>query len=140
MKKQTVMFLALALLALVAAGCGGGVLAGGSPAISFDVPALELGDVVNGDVVTREVVVNNTGDGPLVVERVTTSCGCTSAALDPMTIPAGGSGVLTISFDSGAHGPDLTGPIMRKVHLMSNDPAQPESSVEVRANILSPEG
>jgi hypothetical protein len=56
-----------------------------------------------------------------------------------MIIPAGGTANLHIEFDSGAHGPDLTGQIMRQVILISNDPEQNEATVELVANILPPE-
>jgi hypothetical protein len=73
-------------------------------------------------------------------ETVTTTCGCTTATLNPMSIPVGGTATLHIEFDSGAHGPELTGQIMRQVILISNDPEQPEATVELVANILPPEG
>ncbi|MBK8909193.1 MAG: DUF1573 domain-containing protein [Rhodospirillales bacterium] len=121
------------------AACGGGAAAGGSPRLALEEMTLALGDVPNGKIVEREVTVRNEGDAPLVVERITTSCGCTTAALEPMTIAPGASGVLTIAFDSGAHGPGLRGPIMRDVRLISNDPALPEAVVAVTANIGPPE-
>jgi hypothetical protein len=127
------------LLPLVAAACGGAAEASGEPAIQFDPAALELGDVPNGQIVERDVVVRNTGGAPLTVESVTTSCGCTTATLEPMTIPPGATGALHVAFDSGAHGPDLRGPLMRQVMLATNDPARPEAVVELTATITPPE-
>lgn len=124
--------LILLFLTLLAAGC-----AGKQPQISLD-HSLELGDVVNGEVVVREVTVRNTGEADLTVEAVSTSCGCTSATLEPMTIPAGGSGVLTVELDSGAHGPDLTGELIRQVFIASNDADHSEAVLEIRVNILPP--
>ena len=112
---------------------------GGQPQILVTENNLELGDVVNGEVITREVSVQNNGQADLIIEAVTTSCGCTQATLEPMTIPAGSSGTLSIEFDSGAHGPELTGPFMRQVFIASNDPQQPEVVVELATNILPPD-
>lgn len=112
----------------------------GKPAISVTDSLLALGDVVNGDVITREVSVQNNGQADLIIDTVTTSCGCTQATIEPLTIPAGSSGTLSISFDSGAHGPALTGPLVRQVFITSNDPQQPEITVELTANILPPAG
>lgn len=109
---------------------------GGQPQISVADNNLELGDVVNGDVIRREVSVQNNGQADLIIEAVTTSCGCTQATVEPMTIPAGGNGTLHIEFDSGAHGPELTGPLIRQVFIASNDPQRPEVIVELAANIL----
>ncbi len=110
------------------------------PQISLEMSEFDFEDVVNGEIVTKDVVVTNSGQSDLVVETVTTTCGCTTATLNPMSIPAGGTATLHIEFDSGAHGPELTGQIMRQVILISNDPEQPEATVELVANILPPEG
>ena len=125
------------------AACGGAEAgdseaAGGVPAIALSEQTLDLGDMPNGEIAEREVVVRNDGDAPLVVSTITTSCGCTTAALEPMTIAPGASGTLRITFDSGAHGPDLRGPLMREVMIASNDPVIPAAVVEVAANILAP--
>ena len=120
------------------AACGGGAR-GGAPVIALEAQTLELGDLPNGEIVERAVAVRNDGDAPLVVDTVTTSCGCTTAALEPMTLAPGESGVLRIAFDSGAHGPDLRGPLMREVTLSSNDPVAPDTKLTLAATILPPE-
>lgn len=112
--------------------------AAAAPRLAAETTLLQLGEVVNGVVVERDMAIRNGGDAPLVVEQVLTTCGCTTAALEPMTLAPGESGNLHIAFDSGAHGPELTGPIMRRVILVSNDPTQPEAIVEVQATILPP--
>ena len=110
--------------------------AAGAPHLSAESTLLDLGEVVNGVVVEREIAISNIGDAPLVVEDVLTTCGCTTAELEPMTLAPGEAGVLRVAFDSGAHGPELTGPVMRRVILVSNDPAQPEANVDLQATIL----
>ena len=130
----------LLLTLILLAACGGGAAAGGNaPRIRLETAALELGEIPNGQIATREVAVRNDGDAPLVVAVVTTSCGCTTAVLEPMTIAPGASGVLRVSFDSGAHGPDLRGPLLREVTLSSNDPVAPEAKLTLAATILAPE-
>jgi hypothetical protein len=130
MLKIVTPFLVLAgLLYLVACNTG-------TSQIILETARLDLGEVVNGEVITRDVLVKNRGKRELVVEAVTTSCGCTRATLEPMTIAPGGSATLRIAFDSGAHGPELTGPLMRQVFIASNDPQQPEAVLELAANIL----
>lgn len=131
------LWLIAALLVFFAIGCGGSVQAG-APEITLETSLLKLGEMPNGEVAERQVVVTNAGNAPLVVDTVTTTCGCTTAGLSPMTIPPGESGVLTIAFDSGAHGPDLRGEIMRRVIMMTNDPTQPEAVVDLTATITEP--
>ena len=130
--------LLLTMLLLVA--CGGGAAAeGGAPSLALETATLELGEMPNGRIATREVAVRNDGNAPLLVASVTTSCGCTTAVLEPMTIAPGAAGVLRVTFDSGAHGPDLRGPLLREVTLNSNDPAAPEAKLTLAATILAPE-
>lgn len=119
------------LLALLLAGC-----ASSKPEIVLELEQYDFGDVVNGDVEKLDINVQNAGAAPLLVDSVSTSCGCTKASLDSMSIPPGGSALLHIEFDSGAHGPELTGELIRQVFINSNDPANPEVVVELSANII----
>ena len=129
-----VIFLLATLGLLLLAAC-----AGGEPQIGLETTALDLGDVPNGVVVTRDVAVRNDGETTLFIEGISTSCGCTTATLTPMQIPPGKGGVLHVAYDSGAHGPDLTGSLVRQVFINSNDPTQPEATVELTVNVTPPE-
>lgn len=135
MRKKWITVLAILVLAALLAACGPK-----QPKLVLETETFDFGDVVNGKIVSRDVMVKNEGTGSLVVEAVTTSCGCTTATLDPMTVPAGGIATLHIEFDSGAHGPDANGRVMRQVFIASNDPEQPEALVQFTANVLPPSG
>lgn len=126
----------LLLLGLIVLGYGLVACSGKDPQIEVETAAIDLGEVVNGDVVVRDVMVKNVGSADLVIDNVSTSCGCTQASLDLMTIPPGGSATLHIEFDSGAHGEELTGDLVRQVFVVSNDPQQAEAIVELTATIL----
>lgn len=128
MRKYIWLFL-LGSLLLVACG-------GGKPQINLETNELKLGDVVNGEIVSREVKVDNTGQAELVIEYISTSCGCTKATLEPMTVAPGGQATLTVTFDSGAHGPEENGELVRQVFIASNDPMQPDVVLELTANVL----
>jgi hypothetical protein len=86
-----------------------------------------------------EIPIQNTGNKELIIEAVTTSCGCTSAEVTPARIAPGGEGVLHIQYDSGAHGPEANGPVMRQIFIASNDPDQPEAELRILANVIPPE-
>ncbi len=107
----------------------------GQPSIAAEATSIDLGNVVNGEIVTSELVLSNNGDVDLVIDNIITSCTCTEATVNPMIIPAGQNGVLRIEFDSGFHGPDLTGPLIRQVFIKSNDQQQPELQVEFSVNV-----
>lgn len=124
--------IALLLLAAALAACGG------APELVLDRELLDLGQVVNGEIRTVEVPVRNAGKGTLVIEALSTSCGCTSATVDPMAIEPGQSGILHIRFDSGAHGPEANGPVTRQVFIASNDPERPEVEFRFQADVVPP--
>ena len=127
-------FLTIVLAGLFLAAC-----TSGQPEINLETTYFDFGDVVNGEILSRDIVVSNKGNEPIIAKSVSTTCGCTAANLEPMTIPVGGSANLRITFDSGAHGPELTGKITRQVYITSNDPNQPEAMVEFTANIVTEE-
>jgi hypothetical protein len=125
MRLKTILFFLL-LTGLFLAACSAK-----ESSIVLEATNLDLGHVVNGEIISREVAVRNEGQADLVIGSVTTSCGCTQATVTPMTLAPGESGVLHIEFDSGAHGPELTGQLIRQVFVTSNDPAQPEAQIEL---------
>ena len=111
----------------------------GAPDLALDQQEIDLGPVVNGEVRTFEVTLHNLGEKDLVIESVSTSCGCTQATITPSTIAPGESGLLLVQFDSGAHGPEENGPVMRQVFIASNDGDEPESEFRFTADIIKRE-
>jgi hypothetical protein len=127
------------IISLVLAGLLLAACASGQPQINLETTHFDFGDVENGEILSYDIVVSNKGTEPVIAKSVSTTCGCTTASLEPMTIPVGGSANLHITFDSGAHGPDLTGQVTRQIFITSNDPDQPEAIVEFTANIVAEE-
>jgi hypothetical protein len=123
-------FFSVLLIGLLLVACNSG-----QPNITVEATSLDLGNVINGDIVSRDLTLGNDGEADLVIDSIVTSCGCTQATVEPMTIAADQSAILHIEFDSGFHGPDLTGPLIRQVFINSNDPQQPELRVELSVNV-----
>ena len=133
-KRRAALGLALLVgLSTLLAACSSG-----EPDILLEEEQLDLGPVQNGEVRSFEVEVVNQGTGDLVIEAVSTSCGCTSARVIPTTLGPGESGSLQVTFDSGAHGPEELGPVLKQVFIASNDPDQPELEFRLTADILPP--
>jgi hypothetical protein len=82
--------------------------------------------------------VRNEGGSPLEIQKISTSCGCTQAAMETNTIPPGGSAELKVTMDPIED--DLYGELMRVIYVRSNDPEDPEVEVEFRVEIRRPEG
>lgn len=134
MRNKKIILILVAITALLMSACTSGV-----PDLVLDHEEADIGEVVNGEVRTLEIPVQNEGNAPLVIEAVSTSCGCTTAEVEPSTIGPGENGLLLVTYDSGAHGPDEVGPIMRQVFIASNDPDQPEVEFRILAEVLPPE-
>ena len=109
------------------------------PKIELEFTRFDFGNVINGEIVEQEVAVKNVGGEDLYVSEVLTTCGCTTASIEPRVIPSGGEATLQVTFDSGAHGPYLEGEVIRRVILVTNDPDHFEATVDFVANILLPE-
>lgn len=124
--------LLIGLAALAACGPAG------QPAIELEQNEIDLGRVTNGEVRTFTVEVRNTGQATLEIEAVTTSCGCTSAAVAPLEIGPGQTGMLEVTYDSGAHGPEFAGQVTRQVFVASNDPDEREVVFELHSDVVLP--
>ena len=86
------------LVLLVAAGCGGGSVEGGERGLLILPPETpqhpdlverayfhDFGHVPDGDVVQHVFRIENESDGPIDIQRVNPSCGCTVPALSYVT-------------------------------------------------------
>jgi hypothetical protein len=120
------------LLTILAAGW---LLAACSPsAPDIDVVSeFDMGSVDKGQLATTDLTVRNMGGGPLTVQSVSTSCGCTKATLSPMIVPAGGEARLHVEYNSGAHEEDL-GMIERSIFIASDDPD--EEDVQIQFTVI----
>jgi hypothetical protein len=108
----------------------------GQPDIAVSATRHDFGRVKQGKVVATEIPMRNAGKGDLKIEAVSTSCGCTTAQVQPGIIPPGGEGRLIIHYDSGAH-PDK-GQVQRHIYIASNDPDEAEVEVIITADVQPP--
>lgn len=120
----------LAVAALILAAC-----ASQDPQIVVEPAVQDLGERPQ-ERIELTYTVRNAGEALLVIEKVSTSCDCTQAELDQTEIPPGGSTRLRVSLDPVED--DLYGEIKRVIYLRSNDPENPEVSVEFNVRIQKP--
>jgi hypothetical protein len=120
--KLTVLLIGLMALAACSAG---------EPRLAV-ITDYDLGRIAKGETATAEIPVRNSGTAPLLVEAVSTSCGCTEATLSSLSIAAGEEATLRVSYDSGVHESD-EGEMERYVFIVSNDPVQPDVMIRFTA-------
>ncbi|MBD0403394.1 MULTISPECIES: DUF1573 domain-containing protein [unclassified Flammeovirga] len=93
--KKLVLALFLGLIGIVASAQD---TAG--PVITFEEKTYEFGDIHQGDVVEHTFKFSNTGDAPLVITNVTTTCGCTAPNWPKEPIKPGDQGEILVKFNS----------------------------------------
>ena len=111
----------LVLLVMVLASC-----ANTSPRIVIEPSSQELGERPQ-QFIELSYTVRNLGTSPLKIGEVTTTCGCTKAAVDQDTIPPNGETTLRVTMDPAQL--NLRGDIYRVITLSTNDPATPKAQV-----------
>lgn len=120
-------FIAVVLPVLILAGCSGS----GTPRIEVAPASYDFGQI-GSEPVSTVFNIRNEGSGPLQIDSITTSCGCTTAQLGADTIAPSQAADLTVTFDPQAH-PGSTGKFVRFVYLRTNDPQAAEVEVQITA-------
>jgi hypothetical protein len=107
-----------------------------TPQPNLDLPVLfwDWGNIPVHPPVQQTFPIQNTGDEPLLVTKVVTSCGCTVADLSSSYIPAGQRADLVVIFDPAFH--ETSGPVTRVVWVETNDPDTPLTELRMDANVL----
>jgi hypothetical protein len=109
-------------------------LEAGQPKIKFREEVWDFGKVKQGGVLAHEFVFTNVGDATLVIQKVSTTCGCTAALASNEKIVPGKEGKIEVKFDTRGYG----GLVNKLVYVDSNDPAQPRHQLQVSAEIETP--
>lgn len=91
---------------------------------------VDAGQVSRGESIAAEFVLDNHGEGDLVVRSVQPACGCTVVSFDERIAP-GASGRIRAQVDTK----DLTGAIAKSVTVLSNDPVTPRLQLTVKADV-----
>lgn len=127
------------------------------PIISLNLDSYDFGDVSqNKGVVATFFEIKNEGKNDLIINRLETSCGCTTASIVyrgeegpefgmpghglneeigdwQVVISPGGTAQLKVYYDPDVH-PDFRGSAIREVYVFSNDPIDFQKKVSVELN------
>jgi hypothetical protein len=104
------------------------------PRIAVTPAEFDFGEIGPKLAVSHVFTVTNTGGAPLDISGVSTSCGCTTAAIETTQLQPGESTALTVIFDPQAHN-GATGRFLRLVYLRSNDPQTPEAQMKLQVTV-----
>ena len=123
--KKAILFILLifAPLALSAQASG--------PMISFDMETIDYGDINKGSNGVRTFTFENTGDAPLDIQGVRSSCGCTIPKKPEAPIEPGKKGEITVRYDTNRIG------VFRKtITVNTNVTSASIIALKIKGNIL----
>ena len=73
------------------------------PVITFDKTEHNFGTLLQGEVVTYSFRFTNTGNAPLIISNVNTSCGCTAGNFSREPVAPGEEGFVKATYNSKGH-------------------------------------
>lgn len=134
----------LAGCAVTSSSSGGETVVPSPPlrGIVFAETEFDFGVVRQSDgIVQHDFAFTYSGDTPIEIVGVPTSCACTSATVDRAMFNPGESGVLTVKFNPNLH-EEPEGRFFKTVAVMTDPPLSPEPEVKIWVEIdldLGPE-
>jgi hypothetical protein len=105
------------------------------PRLSVEPSAFDFGKAVQNKTLQKEFSIRNFGGSDLVIENVSTTCGCTAALLADKVIKPGGSTPLRVSLETR----NYSGKMERTVLIRSNDPDTSTTEVKVSVTVVPAE-
>ena len=103
-----------------------------SPAIRFQEKEHDYGTLKTGADGTCRFVFTNTGNAQLVIDHVSTSCGCTVAEFPKQPVAPGKTGVIKVAYDT-----TTPGSFRKTVVVVSNASNAHKTVLHIRGNVLA---
>lgn len=97
--------------------------------ITFEETTIDYGEVDKGADGVRTFRFTNTGDAPLVIEDIKSTCGCTIPKKPTGPIMPGASDIIEVKYDT-----NRPGPIRRSISVYSNA-EEPIMTLNIRGNV-----
>lgn len=125
MMKKTVLMLFVGLLSL-------GIYAQETAKIEFKSETIDYGEIEKGSDGVRVFEFTNTGNAPLVISGVKSSCGCTIPKKPEEPIMPGKTGKIEVKYDTNRVGP------IRKAITVTSNADTPTKVLKIKGNVNGP--
>jgi hypothetical protein len=102
--------------------------------IEFKSETVDYGEIERGSDGIRVFEFTNTGDAPLVISKVSSSCGCTIPKKPEAPIMPGESGEIQVKYDT-----NRVGPIRKAVTVISNADT-PTKILKIKGTVKAVDG
>ena len=123
--------LGLSALAPVLPAVAGEEKPAAAPRVRVEPEGFDFGRAQQNKTLRKEFTLRNFGDAVLVIEGVTTTCGCTAAITAETRLEPGASTQLRVTLETRSY----SGKLERQVLVRSNDPETPLLPVKVSATV-----
>jgi len=99
--------------------------------IEFKQQVIDYGEIAKGSDGVRVFEFTNTGDVPLVISNVHSSCGCTIPKKPEAPIAPGATGTIEVKYDTNNVGP------IRKTITVQSNAETPTVAVKIKGKVLA---
>lgn len=101
------------------------------PAIEFTSQVVDYGEIERGSDGVRTFEFINSGNQPLIISKVYSSCGCTIPKKPEAPIAPGEKGEIHVKYDT-----NRIGPIRKTITVNSNATSTPIVSLKIKGTVL----
>ena len=98
--------------------------------MEFKSEVIDYGEIQKGSDGIRIFEFTNSGDAPLVITRVSSSCGCTVPKKPEKPVQPGETGEIQVKYDT-----NIVGPIRKTITVYSNADV-PAKSLKIKGRVL----
>ncbi len=98
--------------------------------IKFESEVIDYGEIAKGSNGVRQFKFTNTGNAPLVISRVYSSCGCTIPKKPEKPVGPGENGVIEVKYDT-----KRVGPIRKTITVYSNA-TEATKAIKIKGTVL----
>lgn len=101
------------------------------PEISFEKTVIDYGTVNKGDNGVREFIFRNSGNAPLIISNVKSTCGCTIPKKPEKPILPGESEKIQVKYDT-----KRVGFIRKSITVTSNAASSPTTILKIKGQVV----
>jgi len=101
------------------------------PRIRVEPQTFDFGKAAQNKTLRKQFSIRNFGNQDLVIESVSTTCGCTAALMDDKVVKPGGTAPLQVALETRSY----RGRVLRSVMIRSNDKDASLVEVKVEATV-----
>ncbi|MDY8134238.1 DUF1573 domain-containing protein [Aquimarina sp. 2201CG5-10] len=98
--------------------------------IEFKNDVIDYGEIAKGSNGVRQFEFTNTGNAPLVISKVSSSCGCTIPKKPEEPIAPGATGIIEVKYDT-----KRVGPFRKTISVYTNAGEMPKP-IKIKGTVL----